>query len=94
MLLGAGMALCGGCPGMVWIQIGSGVDNSLISVAGCFAGALIYGLIHPFIASLFTKEHIAEFWDELLNFSYTKLAIICGILFFAVAGILGMSFLI
>ena len=89
-MLGAGMALSGGCPGMVWIQIGAGVDNSLITVSGCFVGAFIYGIIHPYIAPLFQTSHIAEFWDELLNIPYYYLAIICGICFIAVSIVFGM----
>mmetsp|Transcript_39061 Transcript_39061/g.100088 ORF Transcript_39061/g.100088 Transcript_39061/m.100088 type:complete len:429 (-) Transcript_39061:325-1611(-) len=44
-LLGAGMALGGGCPGMVLAQVGSGVPLAYVSLLGCFTGALLYGLL-------------------------------------------------
>jgi uncharacterized membrane protein YedE/YeeE len=40
-VLGAGMAIAGGCPGMVLIQVGSGLHNSLYTIAGCAVGAFL-----------------------------------------------------
>lgn len=49
-LLGAGMALAGACPGMVLIQVGSGVGNSGITLLGGVVASLVYGLLQPYIA--------------------------------------------
>jgi hypothetical protein len=46
------MTISGACPSMVYIQIGAGVENSIITLLGGMAGAICYGLIGwPFIAS-------------------------------------------
>ena len=43
------MRIAGACPGMVMAEVGSGVPNALIVLAGGFAGALAYGLLQPLI---------------------------------------------
>lgn len=43
VLLGAGMAISGACPGMVWAAWGAGTENSSWTVAGGLLGALAYG---------------------------------------------------
>jgi hypothetical protein len=48
-LLGAGMALAGACPGMVLIQVGSGVENSGFTLLGGATASLLYGFAQPFI---------------------------------------------
>ncbi|WP_255216407.1 DUF6691 family protein [Pseudenhygromyxa sp. WMMC2535] len=45
-LFGVGWALTGGCPGVVFAQIGEGQLLALISLAGVFAGNWIYGVVH------------------------------------------------
>jgi len=50
-LLGCGMTIAGACPGMVYIQIGAGVDTAIITLLGGMAGAICFGLIHPFLSS-------------------------------------------
>ena len=91
MGIGAGMCISGACPGMVWVQIGSGVENSFITLAGCFVGALVYGLMHPFIfENKFCKQHFVPFVDQLLNVSYPALCIFCGCGFWFVSILMGM----
>ena len=92
LMLGCGMSLSGGCPGMVWIQIGSGVKNSGFAIFGCFAGAFVFGFIHPYIKkiSFFEKNHLPEFIDEYLKINYGYIAVACGIMFLAVASVFGM----
>ena len=46
-ILGIGMAICGSCPGMVYIQLGAGVNNAYLTLIGGFLGGLAFGLIHP-----------------------------------------------
>ena len=54
-LLGAGMAIAGACPGMVLPQVGTGLDNSLVTTAGGLCGALAFGLLEPTIRPLLAK---------------------------------------
>jgi uncharacterized membrane protein YedE/YeeE len=49
-LLGCGMAVAGACPGMVYIQLGAGIDNAWITLLGGMAGAISYGLVHPLLS--------------------------------------------
>jgi len=44
-LLGMGMALGGACPGMVLVQVGSGVQNSLWTLFGGVLASLVYGTV-------------------------------------------------
>ena len=48
-ILGIGMALSGSCPAMVLVQVGTWVPNAIFSLLGCLLGALVYGMIAPFI---------------------------------------------
>jgi hypothetical protein len=50
-MLGCGMTISGACPGMVYIQLGAGVDNAIITLLGGMAGAGCYGLLQPSIGS-------------------------------------------
>ena len=46
-LLGCGLAICGACPAMIFVQLGSGVSTAYLSLLGGLAGALTFGLLHP-----------------------------------------------
>mmetsp|Transcript_4721 Transcript_4721/g.9898 ORF Transcript_4721/g.9898 Transcript_4721/m.9898 type:complete len:446 (-) Transcript_4721:1327-2664(-) len=59
-MLGAGMALGGGCPGMVLAQVGSGVPYAYVTLIGCFAGALIYGLLEGPLLKIAQKGSISD----------------------------------
>ena len=50
-ILGCGMTIAGACPGMVYIQLGAGVENAIITLVGGMVGALVYGLVQPYITS-------------------------------------------
>ena len=50
MLLGAGMALSGACPGMVLVQCGSGVASGPVTLAGGFFAAAVFGVVQPYLA--------------------------------------------
>jgi uncharacterized membrane protein YedE/YeeE len=45
-LLGAGWALCGACPAIVWVQLGEGRIAGALSLAGILAGMAAYPRIH------------------------------------------------
>jgi hypothetical protein len=47
LLLGAGIALAGACPGTVMAQIGAGYRDAWATLAGGLAGALTFGYLEP-----------------------------------------------
>ena len=53
LILGAGIALAGACPGTVVAQIGAGYRDAWFTIAGGLAGAMAYGYLHPAIKPLF-----------------------------------------
>ena len=94
-LLGMGMALGGACPGMVLAQLGSGVENSVFTLAGCLSGALVHALVEPTLTKRFAKSYAknakeATFLDKRLlpGVPYANVALplaaLCGL---AVAGL-------
>ncbi len=52
LLLGAGAALAGACPGTVFAQIGAGYKDAYITLVGAIAGALAYVWVKPVILNL------------------------------------------
>ncbi|EKX45438.1 hypothetical protein GUITHDRAFT_152718 [Guillardia theta CCMP2712] len=76
--LGSGMALSGSCPGMVLVQVGSGVPNSLWTLAGGMTAAALYGILQPRLIPLYctkSKEKIEEQTVmSQINVSYARLA--------------------
>ncbi len=46
LLFGAGWALCGVCPGAIWVQLGAGKLIALVTLAGMLAGNYLYPLVH------------------------------------------------
>ena len=47
VILGAGMAVGGACPGMVLPQVGTALPNAMVTVCGGLVGALLYGALEP-----------------------------------------------
>jgi len=91
-ILGTGMAIGGICPGMVLAQIGAGVDNSILSLVSILIGALIYGLIEPFIRFVTAKKTLPYcFMDEIIPHRHL-LSIIFASLMFAVVLILELIY--
>ena len=83
-ILGAGMSVAGACPGMVLSQVGSGVPNSGVTVAGGLVGALIYGLCETRIKENWLQKgpqgpskHV--YFDRLIQKPYAMFAIILGV---------------
>ena len=86
-LLGAGMAIAGACPGMVLPQVGTGLDNSLVTTAGGLCGALAFGLLEPTIRPLLAKgaqctgdadDYIAVKLDKPFALLCVPLGVACG----------------
>ncbi|KAK7755216.1 hypothetical protein SLS62_002721 [Diatrype stigma] len=48
LLLGAGMALSGSCPGTVFVQLGAGIPSGFYTLAGCVLGGMVWsGILGP-----------------------------------------------
>eukprot|EP01083_Nonionella_stella_P094676 265704_1 len=82
VILGIGMAISGSCPGMVLIQIGAGVSNSVVTFIGGFSGALVYGLIEPFIRSFFSAKTLGyAFVDDIIPNKPLLAFVFAGLMF-------------
>lgn len=46
VLFGVGWAVCGACPGIVFVQLGQGQLGGLATLAGIFAGNLAFGVLN------------------------------------------------
>jgi uncharacterized membrane protein YedE/YeeE len=62
LLQGIGMALAGSCPGMAYAQLGMGTPNAPFLYLGGLVGALLYGLMHPWL-----KDHHAFDFAQTLE---------------------------
>ncbi|XP_062508229.1 thiosulfate transporter TsuA-like [Corticium candelabrum] len=80
ILLGAGMALSGACPGMVMAQIGTGLRYSGVILAGGLVGCIVYVLLEPILS-----KHVQSIWtlcsekqrlSTWLDVAYWKLAVV------------------
>lgn len=54
LILGAGIALAGACPGTVLAQIGAGYRDAWVTLAGGLAGALAFTYAEPSLTPLIT----------------------------------------
>lgn len=60
-MLGIGMGVSGSCPGTVYAQIGAGIENAPITLAGCFSGAILYSIMHAlFQKPLNMKDRLSK----------------------------------
>jgi len=50
LLLGAGIALAGACPGTTAAQIGAGYRDAIVTLLGGLAGAVAYGYAEPVLS--------------------------------------------
>ncbi len=93
MILGAGMAIAGACPGMVLSQVGAGVSLSGVTVAGGLSGALMYGLLEDTIKTNWLKKGpqgptAYVYVDQFLKKPYFGFAILLGVACIAFAIVL------
>ncbi|CAF5219362.1 unnamed protein product, partial [Rotaria magnacalcarata] len=56
-LIGVGMVLAGSCPGTVFVQMGSGLQNSFLTCLGAICGVLFY---YGFLSSRLTKDEVPK----------------------------------
>ncbi|CAH1791547.1 unnamed protein product [Owenia fusiformis] len=76
-ILGVGMALCGSCPGMVYVQVGTGTQHAWITVLGSLSGAALYGIFEPFFTRITRPNKPLSFstLSQLMGGPYFTLAL-------------------
>lgn len=60
LILGAGIALAGACPGTTLAQIGAGYRDALFTLVGGLFGAVAYSYLQPAIAKTFLGQSGAK----------------------------------
>lgn len=88
LMLGAGIALAGACPGTTLAQIGAGYRDALFTLAGGLAGAVAYSYLQPTLSRtllasgdgkiIFTGLVGIPYWAGALGFA--AVLVLCLIL--------------
>ena len=56
LILGAGIALAGACPGTVLAQIGAGYRDAIVTLIGGLGGAVAYSYAEPILSKTFLAD--------------------------------------
>jgi len=83
LVLGAGMAVAGSCPGTVFAQMGAGLPSAKYVLIGCLIGAYLYGFQEAFMKLFMMKfGHQGEksTLDSKLKLPYWQLSAAIGVL--------------
>jgi uncharacterized membrane protein YedE/YeeE len=75
LILGAGIALAGACPGTTLAQIGAGYRDAVFVLLGGIAGALTYGYFDAPIVAFFAEKGEKVSFDRLLGLPFWLVAI-------------------
>ncbi|MFM9847666.1 MAG: YeeE/YedE thiosulfate transporter family protein [Hyphomicrobiaceae bacterium] len=75
LILGAGIALAGACPGTTLAQIGAGYRDSIFILLGGLAGALTYGYFDAPITAFFAENGEKIGFDQLLGLPFWMVAL-------------------
>lgn len=75
LLLGAGIAVSGACPGTTLAQIGAGYRDALFTLAGGIAGAIAYGYLDAPITNVFAEQGAKLSLDGLLGMPFWLVAL-------------------
>lgn len=70
LILGAGIALAGACPGTTFAQIGAGYRDAWFILAGGIAGAIAYGYLDQPITAAFAEKGAKVGFDQVLGLPY------------------------
>lgn len=79
LILGAGIALAGACPGTTLAQIGTGYKDAWFTLAGGITGAMAYGYLEPSIKPALAVGGGKETFASLLGVPFWALAIVAAI---------------
>lgn len=86
LILGAGIALAGACPGTTLAQIGAGYRDSIFILLGGIAGALTYGYFDAPITTFFAEKGDKIGFDQLLGLPFWTVATTFAVLLSAILG--------
>lgn len=75
LILGAGIALAGACPGTVLAQIGAGYRDAWATVVGGLLGALVYSYLDPTIAPMVAGGPGRLTFDVLFGLPFAAVAL-------------------
>jgi hypothetical protein len=89
IVLGAGIALAGACPGTALAQVGAGYRDALFVVAGGIAGAVAYGYFDAPITTLFAEKGDKLGFDKLLGLPFWVAAV--GLAVILAAGLVALE---
>lgn len=81
LILGAGIALAGACPGTSLAQIGAGYKDAWFVVLGGIAGAMTYGYFDTSLIALLAEKGDKIGFDKLLGLPFWVVALtLAGVL--------------
>jgi uncharacterized protein len=80
LILGAGIALAGACPGTTLAQIGAGYRDAIFILFGGIAGALTYGYFDAPITAFFAEKGDKIGFDQLLGLPFWMTALAIAVL--------------
>jgi uncharacterized membrane protein YedE/YeeE len=75
LILGAGIALAGACPGTTLAQIGAGYRDAIFVLLGGIVGALTYGYFDAPITAFFAESGEKIGFDKLLGLPFWLAAV-------------------
>lgn len=75
LILGAGIALAGACPGTSMAQLGAGYKDAWFVVLGGIAGAMTYGYFHEPITAFLPEKGEKLAFDQLLGLPFWMVAL-------------------
>jgi uncharacterized protein len=70
LILGAGIALAGACPGTVLAQIGAGYRDAIFTLIGGLAGALAFTYAQPWISTILPSSGEKIIFTDLVGVPY------------------------
>lgn len=70
LLLGAGIALAGACPGTILAQIGAGYRDAIFTLIGGLAGALAFTYAQPWISTILPSSGEKIIFTDLVGVPY------------------------
>jgi hypothetical protein len=82
LILGAGIALAGACPGTTLAQVGAGYRDALFTLVGGLAGAVAFSYVQPHLAdTIFAQGDGKIIFSDLLGVPYWPAALgLAGVL--------------
>ncbi len=75
LVLGAGIALAGACPGTSLAQIGAGYRDAIFVLVGGIAGAITYGYFDTGITAFFAEKGAKVTFDSLVGLPFWMVAV-------------------